>query len=61
MENKTRKKSKKEKITTTKKILVLTWVTFLALVVLQILGFEVGIAMEIVGGAMTAIITIGYI
>lgn len=51
----------KNKITTTKKVLWLSWMLFLALIIMTALGLETGVAMEVVGGIVTAITTGFYI
>lgn len=58
------KKEQQEKLnnkfTTTKKILWVSWILFAALIVATACGIETGIAMEIVGGIVTAITTSFY-
>ena len=54
-------KQEKKKLTTTKKILWLSWILFIILIIFCILGYEVGIAMEVVGGIVTAVTTSFYL
>ena len=51
----------KQKLTTTKKILWLSWGLFIILIVLTAIGIETGIAMEIVGGLATTVTTAFYL
>jgi len=52
---------KEPKFTTTKKVLWLSWILFIALIVVNAFGIQTGVAMEIVGGVVTAITTGFYI
>jgi len=55
------KQKLENKFTTTKKILWLSWILFIALIVVTACGIETGMAMEIVGGVVTAVTTLGYL
>lgn len=46
-----------KKMTTTKKILWLCWLVFLALILLKLFNFDVETPLTIVGGVLTSIVT----
>ena len=55
------KQKLENKFTTTKKILWLSWIMFISLIVVTACGIETGMAMEIVGGIVTAVTTSFYL
>lgn len=44
-------------MTTTKKILWTSWIIFIALIILKVLGYDVGEALGIVGGLVVSFVT----
>lgn len=55
------KKKLENKFTTTKKILWLSWIMFVTLIVVNACGIDTGLAMEVVGGIVTAVTTGFYL
>lgn len=51
----------KQKLTTTKKVLWLSWGLFIVLIIMTACGIETGIAMEIVGGLAATVTTSFYL
>ena len=51
----------KEGLTTSKKVLWLSWIVLIVLIILTAVGIETGVYAEIVGGIITVVVTSGYL
>ena len=51
----------RNKFTTTKKILWLSWIMLIGLIVLNVLGYEVSSSIEVIGGIATSVTTSLYL
>ena len=51
------KKKKREKLTTSKKVLWLCWTIFIVLIILTAFGIDMGYVTEVVGGLITTVVT----